>query len=191
MTEVVRLAHRARHLGAFRRVLCVPELHCQEFLGRFAARIQRAHGGCRIAFEDLCHDGMATGICVGARGGSQRNGETAEPVDFESDFDCAEGRGRGAEGTAAMRRPRCGPNTSTCATTWLRACERSPASSAHCRKARSMPIPTCHRSSGRGGVKSASDLAGRLLREAHVATVPGEGFGTRRPHSRFLCDVES
>src|ERR1700716_1255466 len=32
---------------------------------------------------------------------------------------------------------------------------------------------------GRGGVKSASDVAGKLLREAHVATVPGEGFGTR------------
>jgi aspartate aminotransferase len=32
---------------------------------------------------------------------------------------------------------------------------------------------------GRGGVRSASDLAGKLLREAHVATVPGEGFGTR------------
>jgi aspartate aminotransferase len=32
---------------------------------------------------------------------------------------------------------------------------------------------------GRGGVKSASDVAGRMLREAHVATVPGEGFGTR------------
>jgi aspartate aminotransferase len=32
---------------------------------------------------------------------------------------------------------------------------------------------------GRGGVKSASEVAGRLLREAHVATVPGEGFGTR------------
>src|SRR5712672_2519666 len=31
---------------------------------------------------------------------------------------------------------------------------------------------------GRGGTKSASDVAGRLLREAHVATVPGEGFGT-------------
>jgi len=30
----------------------------------------------------------------------------------------------------------------------------------------------------RGGVKSASDLAGKLLREAHVATVPGQGFGT-------------
>ena len=32
---------------------------------------------------------------------------------------------------------------------------------------------------GRGDVKSASDVAGRLLREVHVATVPGEGFGTR------------
>jgi aspartate aminotransferase len=29
-----------------------------------------------------------------------------------------------------------------------------------------------------GNVKSASDVAGKLLREAHVATVPGEGFGT-------------
>jgi Aspartate/tyrosine/aromatic aminotransferase len=32
---------------------------------------------------------------------------------------------------------------------------------------------------GRSGVHSASDLAGKLLREAHVAAVPGEGFGTR------------
>lgn len=32
---------------------------------------------------------------------------------------------------------------------------------------------------GRGGVNAAADVAGRLLREAHVATVPGEGFGTR------------
>ena len=31
---------------------------------------------------------------------------------------------------------------------------------------------------GRGGTKSASDIAGKLLREAHVATIPGEGFGT-------------
>jgi aspartate aminotransferase len=31
---------------------------------------------------------------------------------------------------------------------------------------------------GHGGVNSASELAGKLLRDAHVATVPGEGFGT-------------
>lgn len=38
--------------------------------------------------------------------------------------------------------------------------------------------PNISRFFGRGGMKSASDVAGRLLREAHVATVPGEGFGT-------------
>jgi aspartate aminotransferase len=27
-------------------------------------------------------------------------------------------------------------------------------------------------------MKSAAEVAGRLLREAHVVTVPGEGFGT-------------
>ena len=32
---------------------------------------------------------------------------------------------------------------------------------------------------GRAGQNSAAEVAGRLLREAHVATVPGEGFGTR------------
>lgn len=31
---------------------------------------------------------------------------------------------------------------------------------------------------GRGGVNSPAEFAGKLLREAHVATVPGEGFGT-------------
>ncbi|MCU1297367.1 MAG: L-aspartate aminotransferase apoenzyme [Acidobacteriaceae bacterium] len=31
---------------------------------------------------------------------------------------------------------------------------------------------------GKSGVNSPADLAGKLLREAHVALVPGEGFGT-------------
>lgn len=31
---------------------------------------------------------------------------------------------------------------------------------------------------GRGGVNSAADVSKRLLHEAHVVTVPGEGFGT-------------
>jgi aspartate aminotransferase len=31
---------------------------------------------------------------------------------------------------------------------------------------------------GKGGVKSATELATRLLHEAHVVTVPGEAFGT-------------
>ena len=32
---------------------------------------------------------------------------------------------------------------------------------------------------GRSGIRSAADVAGRLLREAGVVTVPGEGFGTK------------
>jgi aspartate aminotransferase len=32
---------------------------------------------------------------------------------------------------------------------------------------------------GKRDVNQAADIAGKLLREAHVATVPGEGFGTR------------
>jgi aspartate aminotransferase len=31
---------------------------------------------------------------------------------------------------------------------------------------------------GKGGIKSASDLASKLLTEAHVVVVPGEAFGT-------------
>ena len=38
---------------------------------------------------------------------------------------------------------------------------------------------------GRGGIKTASDLASKLLTEAHVVTVPGEAFGTN-DHIR-LC----
>jgi aspartate aminotransferase len=32
---------------------------------------------------------------------------------------------------------------------------------------------------GKGGMKSAGDVAGKLLREAHVVVVPGEAFGTK------------
>jgi aspartate aminotransferase len=32
---------------------------------------------------------------------------------------------------------------------------------------------------GKGGVRSAADIAKRLLHEAQVVTVPGEGFGTK------------
>jgi aspartate aminotransferase len=31
---------------------------------------------------------------------------------------------------------------------------------------------------GKGGITSASDLASKLLTEAHIVTVPGEPFGT-------------
>lgn len=38
--------------------------------------------------------------------------------------------------------------------------------------------PNVTRFFGRGGIKTAADVSNRLLHEAHVVTVPGEGFGT-------------
>jgi aspartate aminotransferase len=34
------------------------------------------------------------------------------------------------------------------------------------------------RSGGKGGIRTATEMATRLLHEAHVVTVPGEAFGT-------------
>ena len=41
-----------------------------------------------------------------------------------------------------------------------------------------------------GGLNPASDFARRLLREAHVATVPGGGLWNHRSHPGFLCHVD-
>lgn len=43
---------------------------------------------------------------------------------------------------------------------------------------------------GKGGVKTASDLASKLLTEAHVVTVPGEPFGTQE-HIRLSYAVSA
>lgn len=43
---------------------------------------------------------------------------------------------------------------------------------------------------GRGGIKTAADLASRLLTQAHVVTVPGEPFGTNE-HIRLSYAVSS
>jgi aspartate aminotransferase len=43
---------------------------------------------------------------------------------------------------------------------------------------------------GKGGVKSASDLASKLLTEAHVVVVPGEAFGTNE-HVRLSYAVSA
>lgn len=43
---------------------------------------------------------------------------------------------------------------------------------------------------GRGGLESSIDVANRLLHDAHVVTVPGEGFGTRE-HIRLSYATSS
>jgi aspartate aminotransferase len=48
--------------------------------------------------------------------------------------------------------------------------------------------PNVSRFIGKGGIKSASDLAAKLLSEAHVVVVPGEAFGTNE-HIRLSYAV--
>jgi aspartate aminotransferase len=43
---------------------------------------------------------------------------------------------------------------------------------------------------GKGGVTSATDLAAKLLSEAHVVVVPGEAFGTKE-HIRLSYAVSA
>jgi len=55
--------------------------------------------------------------------------------------------------------------------------EKFPASPAPSR-GRVLCLPQHWRLLGKGGIKTATELATRLLHEAHVVTVPGEAFGT-------------
>jgi aspartate aminotransferase len=48
--------------------------------------------------------------------------------------------------------------------------------------------PNISRFIGKGGIKSATELATRLLHEAHVVAVPGEAFGTAE-HIRISYPV--
>ena len=47
---------------------------------------------------------------------------------------------------------------------------------------------------GKGGIQSASDVAKRLLHEAHVVVVPGEAFGTnehiRMSYATSMKEIE-
>ena len=56
-----------------------------------------------IAFENLRHDRLATGIHAWPGDGCRRDAEAAEPADVESHIDCAEGSGGGLIRLAAVR----------------------------------------------------------------------------------------
>jgi aspartate aminotransferase len=49
--------------------------------------------------------------------------------------------------------------------------------------------PNVTRYFGKGGIDSAAEISRRLLHEAHVVTVPGEGFGTNE-HIRLSYAVK-
>ena len=176
MTEVVRLAHE--------RGIWVLSDECYVYLNysgkNFSVgglREYKDRHGAGFALEDLCDDGMAAGICDGSRGGDQRNGEAAEPVDLESNIDRAESGRCGAQGVAGL----CGtdaPRVYRVSGSRGGRAALHPGGDLYEPEGAFYAYPNISSFLGRGGLKSASDVAGRLLREAHVATVPGEGFGT-------------
>ena len=104
MTEVIRLAHQ--------RGIWVLSDECYVYLNytgkNFSVGSLREYKERMVVLgsfvKDVCDDWMAAGIRVGTGSCGERDGKTAEPVDLESDVDCAEGRSGCAEGTAGVRR---------------------------------------------------------------------------------------
>jgi DNA-binding transcriptional MocR family regulator len=94
MTEVIRLAHQ--------RGIWVLSDECYVYLN-YAGKNFSVGALREYALEDIRDDGMAARICHGSVGGGQCDGETAEPVDVESDFDCAESCRGCAKGAARVR----------------------------------------------------------------------------------------
>ena len=94
---------RSRHLCRLRRVLRVSELHRPTVLGGLRPRSEGAPDHHRLALEDLCHDRLAPGLCAGPCADHQRHAEAAKPEHVESDFDRAEGGGRGSDRLAGLR----------------------------------------------------------------------------------------
>ena len=80
----------------------------------------------------------------------------------------------------------CGRSTSDCAITSSTDCARFRGVKCNLPEGAFYVYPNVSAFFGRGGVQSASDFAGKLLRETHVATVPGEGFGTA---NIFACPM--
>ena len=121
--------------------------------------------------------GWRLGYALGSGAGDQRDAEAAEPVDVESDFDRAEGGGGRAEGAAAVRGGDAAEYIQLARSRGERAAVDSGREVHHAGR-RVLRVSQYLGILRPGRRESASDVAGRLLREAHVATVPGEGFGT-------------
>ena len=108
-------------------------------LGSFQGSRASADRG--LAFQDLCHDGLARGICPGQRQASCQYAEAAKPLDFQSHLDRAEGRGGGLARPAGFRARHAGGISPPPRPRGGRPARHSPASPARCRKGRSTPIP--------------------------------------------------
>ena len=179
--DLERIVHLAHERGIF---LLLDECYVylnyagKPRLRRLVHLGQGAHGHPRLALEDLLHDRLARGLCAGRQAGGRQPEQAAVAVHLERHQHCAEGGHRGAHRLAGVRgrvpRRVHRPARLHAGAAW----PRFPASPAPSPKARSTSTPTSRAYLGKGGIKTATELATRLLHEAHVVTVPGEAFGT-------------
>ena len=140
---------------------------------------QGAPGHPWLAFQDLLHDRLARGLRAGGQASSGQPQQASVAVHLKRNQHRAEGRHRRPLRSAGLRGASSAPNSSNCATTCWPNWPRFPASPAPNPKARSTSTPTSPPSwAAKGGIRTATELATRLLHEAHVVTVPGEAFGT-------------
>ena len=169
---------RPRHFPASRRVLRLPELCRQGRLRRLVHLGQGPPRHSRLALQDLLHDRLARRLCPRLQGRRRQPQQASVAVHLQRLQHRAEGRRRRALRLAGMRVPSSAPSSSNCATTCWPNWPKSPASPAPSPKAPSTFTPTSPRFWARAASSTATELATRLLHEAHVVTVPGEAFGT-------------
>ncbi len=92
----------ARHFPADGRMLLALPLRRQTVFGGVDSQFEANRAGGRDGFENLRDDGLANRLRAGAGSDYRRDDETAEPLDFEPDFDCPESSDRGAERAAGF-----------------------------------------------------------------------------------------
>ena len=177
LERIVHLAHDRGYFPASGRVLRLPELCRQAGVGRLVHLGQGAHGHPGLAFQDLFDDRLARRICPGIQAGGRQPQQAAVPVDVQRLQHRAEGRRRRA-GRLAGVRGRVPRRVHRTARLHAGQAGRDPGVTCTRPEGAFYVYPNISAFLGKGGVKTATELATRLLHEAHVVTVPGEAFGT-------------
>ena len=105
--------------------------------------------------------------------------QAAEPLDFEPDFDLAEGGGGSAARSAGIGGHHAG-RISQAARFRGGAAARDSGRAVRRAAGRVLRLSELSVAFGKNGIANTLQFAERLLAEAHVAVVPGEAFGTDR-----------
>src|SRR6185312_12180794 len=159
-------------------MLCLSELHRPHFFCGVGPRGERAFGDRRFTVKNLCHDGLALGVCPGSGTDYRGHDQATEPEHFEFGADDPEGGRSRSHRTTTMR---CGDESRVHSLARPDSGSFEQDTGNNLRKAARGVL----RLSQRFVVlrperrQSGAEVAKRLLHEAHVVTVPGEAFGTR------------